>query len=196
MDNPNGETVFGQFCYEPQLNAKKTEEKGINIYDKVEFIKVSDPNRPNFSFYGKATADHKKRFAASYKAFLERGEEPEDGITPLEMVPIFTVDHIATLKDLGIRNLDQFSALTKAELSGLPAAIQNLHKRALKYQEAAADTGAMSARLVRANDLNEALTEEVATLKASLAEADKEIKALQERARKAPATSRKTTKVA
>lgn len=107
-----------------------------------------------------------------YEAWKKKQDAPVDG-TPLDAWPGLTVQQAKVLRDFNLRSIEDFadasdSTLAKINLPGIRA----LQMRARAFREAAQSKSVIAAEIAKRD-------EEIATLKANLADAIEAIKAIQ-----------------
>lgn len=168
---------FARFYYQAEKDKPASKEAGREIFKQVPYLKVVHPGRKDYELVTSATDEHKKRYPKAWEAFLEAEKEPESG-TPLKMVPIMTVDAIAFLKAIDVKTLEAFAGLQKDDVQGLPTDIQELHKRAQLYLEAASDKGALANKFAQAQKEVDALSEDLKEARATIADLKKEVATL------------------
>lgn len=150
------------------VTERKTEGAGREIYDLVDFVQIRIPGDKLLVQDTPVRMDHKQRFPDLWRAYVasksEQGTEATG--TPLEMAPFLNAAQVEELKYQRIRTVEQLASVSDGALSSLGMGMRQHRDKAQAWLEAA--KGAAPALQAKAEA--EAARQEVAVLKAQLAE--------------------------
>lgn len=111
-----------------------------------------------------------QHYQASYKAWKAGQAEPLDG-TPLSEMPWITRAEVETLRAVHIRTVEDLAATTDADFGRIGMGARALRDKARAWQQTAVERGKMTELLASRDVKIEALSGEVAGLRADLEQA-------------------------
>ena len=113
---PNKHGLYVEFYFEPEPDAQMTLEAGHPKFKEVTYIMIMTPGDKGAVIRRPIrTGQHPKhdnnRFHNEYVAFLQRGEQPLDGM-PLSEWPQMTRSQVLELEHFGIKTVEHLANLT------------------------------------------------------------------------------------
>lgn len=131
------------FYTEAVKNNFKSEETGHPVYEEQEFVRVMVPGDKLVCPVFPIAEEHKRRWPRHYEAW-KRGEEHVEG-TPIENLPRIEKPHLAMLRDLGVRSIEQLANLPDSSMG--PMGMHELRQRAKAYVALMRDPDQLLARI-------------------------------------------------
>jgi hypothetical protein len=163
-----------RFYMRPVHNAWRSKQEGRPIFDEVEYVEIIIPGQRS-TVDERVKDEHKRNWAARYKAFKDGLEVAQDG-TPLEEWPGVTRSQVEELKFFHVRTVETLAALDDGGLQrAVPMGGHALRAAAKRYLEQAADR-APAERLAAENDQ---LRGKMATMEEKMATMEATIRELQ-----------------
>lgn len=155
-----------------------SDTQGRVVFVEVEYIQIMVPGDRDHILVRPAGPGDKRRFAKHYEAW----KAGDDGLvvgTPLEIWGKLNLAQIEEFRYIGVRTLEQLANLNDAACQKLPGAFE-LKRHAATFLETLKAEAPMKAMLAA----KEAQDNEIATLRAALAEQTEILKKLQAAAKK------------
>lgn len=133
-----------QFYRHAELNAFKSKSEGRKIFEDYVYVRILAPANTRSVFEGRATDEHKERFAKQYRAFLANQEQLQSG-TPLHELPSITTGQVAELKHLKVETVEQLSTITDQSAQLLGTGGIELKQRAIRWLDERKNNAALAA---------------------------------------------------
>lgn len=154
--------AFGLY---PQINAKKSAERGHDVYDDVVFTRIAVPGDKNQLYFQPTVESHRRRFPGAWQAFQNRSKGgPElDGL-PIEQWPAVSRGQALTLKACHIHTVEALANVHDGHIDKMGTGMRELRTKAQVYLANATD----SAAAMRLAQQNEGLQKQIAALQAQI----------------------------
>ena len=149
-----------RFFYKEKQDNAKSLEAGRPIFTEIEFVEIRVAGKRDPQACRPATFADKKRFPRHYTAFKDRIAMPEEG-TPLAEWPQIARSQVEELSFLGVKTVEQLINISDTHISNFMGG-HSLKRKAAEWLEKANSAADLADK--------EALMDEVATLKAQMAE--------------------------
>lgn len=163
-----------RFYVDTILDEPASARAGRQIYKDVERIEITMPGNPLYIPVFTVSNEHIQRWPEQYKAFKENREPALDG-TPLEEWPAMSRSHIAELKFLGIRTIEDVAELDDHALQRIGRGAHNIKARAIAFL----DDTARNEIVEKTAKANESLQSENEVLRLRVEEMGKQLNQLQ-----------------
>lgn len=140
------ETAMPRFYLKSVPDAEATEEaKGKQKFKDVLYVEIIKPGIRSQGFNGKASDDHKRRFAGALKRF-EADDKTEvlDGF-PIKECPLFTPAEKDNLRVLRFLTVESLAEAPDAALKGM--GMRDMSNRAKRFLESLTGPAATANRL-------------------------------------------------
>jgi hypothetical protein len=162
-----GHGLYVEFSMEPVKRDFKSEEAGRDIYEDVEWVRITVPGLRANTIEREVNDQDKKRFALEYAAFKNGlKEQAQTPGTPVIMWPAMSRAMAKMLASFNIYSVEQCANLSDSAIQEIGMGAREWKTKAIAFLELAKDTGAAQKYAVE----NEDLKREMAELRGQLAE--------------------------
>lgn len=145
QQNPMSESFFkagegdhakARFYKEAVQDIVESEKQGMAIYGEVDFVEIRHPGDRSYSWVGAVEEEHKQRWPAQYKAFVESAGEKIVG-TPINQYPPLTKADMLNLQSLHITTVEDLATVPDATIDKLGHGGRKLRDEAMSWLQAA-----------------------------------------------------------
>lgn len=147
-----------RFYKHAELNSAKSRTEGRKVFEDKVYVRILIPaNRLNV-IEREATQEDRVRFAKQFEAFVQRGEQLQNG-SALDQLPFLTKAQILELKALKIETVEQLAGVPDTTVQLLGTGGMTLKQRAIQFLDERKSSSALA-------EQNRSLVEQIAELRA------------------------------
>lgn len=147
-----------QFYKHAELNSAKSKVENRKVFEDKVYVRILIPaNRLNV-IEREATQEDRLRFAKQFQAFVERGEQLQNG-SALDQLPFLTKAQILELRALKIETVEQLAGVPDTTVQLLGTGGMTLKQRAIQFLDERKSNSALA-------EQNRSLVEQIAELRA------------------------------
>lgn len=125
-----------EFFLSPERNNFLSAEKGRDIFEDKEMVRVITPGNMKSIPVLPVTEEHKRRWSAQYAAFKSGHEQPVTG-TPLDQVAFLTPAAVKHLQAMNVKTVEDLAGVSDAVLQNLPLGGREYRTKAAAFLDSA-----------------------------------------------------------